>query len=365
MTPRYTKSYICIVKISKHTKLFKKFIMKLLLVANGKCFAFLGGGLDLEMKLTDVRVKLKDEVNELMPQNFNFLYENIAIAAKQEYIISLKHCVEKDEKEPNLYKLHFVEAPATPVVETNYFETAKSNSAEVDLEGDIRQKNSEPDDKASFVTIRSKIVIPMFTDEEINDNPCWLETHRRQHWNLLLKQVRESNELVHTTKRKFLRVIDTSWTLKKAELLQLRASELEIMRERYQTLYNERRVDMRRKSVDELSVGKNVEKNLELTGKYLFLVRKEDKTLQEFTESTNTMQQKMLMKRQMHDYLTNLKKASDSLFKSLAAEERRLKKFRVDYMSLFQSSNSDLSGQPLSFDEEQDIATEIQQTAQD
>ena len=58
--------------------------MKLQLVSEGKCFAFLAGDLTVNMHLAEVRARLKAEAEELMPSSYQFLYRNIPLSEKQE-----------------------------------------------------------------------------------------------------------------------------------------------------------------------------------------------------------------------------------------------------------------------------------------
>jgi len=59
--------------------------MKLQLVSEGKCFAFLAedSGLHLDMHLNEVRARLNTEAEELMPSSYKFLFRNIPLSANQ------------------------------------------------------------------------------------------------------------------------------------------------------------------------------------------------------------------------------------------------------------------------------------------
>ena len=71
-----------------------------------------------------------------------------------------------------------------------------------------------------------------FTDDEISHHPCELERARRQHWNLKVNQINKSEQRMKYNNTELLGIIDTDWTLKKAELLQSRTVELQFMQER-------------------------------------------------------------------------------------------------------------------------------------
>ncbi|XP_022804689.1 uncharacterized protein LOC111341904 [Stylophora pistillata] len=70
--------------------------MKLRLVSDGKCFA--GLTVDLEMLLVDLREKIKNEVQELMPSSFRFLFKNVPQGANQESRLMLRYCVENSDE---------------------------------------------------------------------------------------------------------------------------------------------------------------------------------------------------------------------------------------------------------------------------
>ena len=83
----------------------------------------------------------------------------------------------------------------------------------------------------------SKITVEMFTDEEIFGQPCWVERERWKYWNCKVKELCVSKEVANYGKTELIGVIDTAWTLKKAELLQIKVSQLQVIHERLKTVY--------------------------------------------------------------------------------------------------------------------------------
>ncbi|KAJ7380642.1 hypothetical protein OS493_007007 [Desmophyllum pertusum] len=139
--------------------------MKLQLVSGGKCFA--GITVDLNILLSDLREKIKTEVQELMPSSFQFLYKNILLGANQESQLKLLHCVEKS----NI--LHFKEQSdlghGTTALDT-WLKQSKPAAAKTESNFD---KKREATEKITSLSQHSKL--HTFSDDEIVSHPCWLE----------------------------------------------------------------------------------------------------------------------------------------------------------------------------------------------
>ena len=74
-------------------------------------------------------------------------------------------------------------------------------------------------------------------EEEIIGQCCWLERERRKYWKCKVNDLRVSKDVANYGKTELLGVIDTAWTLRKAELLLIRASQLQVMHERLKTVH--------------------------------------------------------------------------------------------------------------------------------
>mgnify|MGYP007058669720 CR=1 FL=1 len=101
--------------------------MKLQLVSEGKCFAFLAEDLHSNMQLAEVREKLKAETEQLMPSSYQFLYRNIPLSEKQESLLTLSLCWEQLDAAKEINVLQFSETNTTPelwgaVCKKNYLE---------------------------------------------------------------------------------------------------------------------------------------------------------------------------------------------------------------------------------------------------
>ena len=190
--------------------------MKLQLVSEGKRFAFLAGDLHSNMQLAEVRARLKAEAEELMPLSYQFLYRNIPLSEKQESLLTLRLrlCWEQPNAAKEIYVLHFSESNTTPeqlVLDTGLEATKSSDVPD-------KRENTEKS-RVNKCLNPSKIKLDIFTDEEIFGHCCWLEREKRKHWNCKVNELRLPKEVPNYGKTELIGVIDTAWTLKKADLL--------------------------------------------------------------------------------------------------------------------------------------------------
>lgn len=322
--------------------------MKLELVSEGKCFAFLAGDLHSDMQLAEVRARLKDEAEELMPSSYQFLYRNIPLSEKQESLLTLRLCWEQPNAAKDIFVLHFSETnttPEKPVLDT-WLKATKSSY--VPEETEINKKT-----RVNKCLNPSKIKLDIFTDEEIFGQCCWLERERRKYWNCKVNELRVSKEVANYGKTELIGVLDTAWTLKKAELLQIRASQLQVMHERLKTVYSHEYQSFKKKSNHPLTESTKIHHNMEILSKTLFFIQNENRCLSSETSKANKLQ----AEERLHKYLFELKRVSDALFKALSQQEKRLIKFQEDNIGEPRAEWCD--GKVLSVAEENDLAVEV------
>ena len=101
-----------------------------------------------------------------------------------------------------------------------------------------------------------------------------MERERRRFWNSKLKQLSLSKEVDHYNKTEIIGIVNTAWTFKKAQLLQIMASELQVMQERIQTVYAERYPTIIGKTcTDPLLLSSSINKNLKSVAKLIFFAK--------------------------------------------------------------------------------------------
>lgn len=96
------------------------------------------------------------------------------------------------------------------------------------------------------------------------------ERERRKHWNLKV-HLSASKQCMTYDKVELLGIIDTDWTLKKAELLQIRVFELQVMHDSLETVYDRH----------PLPPPKTISDNQELVSKLLFCIKNEKQQINE------------------------------------------------------------------------------------
>ena len=229
--------------------------MKLQRVSEGKCFAFLAGDLHLDMQLAKVRARLNAQNKELMPSSYQILYRNIPLSEKEESLLTLGLCMEQPDAATEMYVFHF----STPE--------------------QLTRISSNPQEKGENTEKSSNSKVDIFTDKEIFGQSCWLERERWKYWNCKVKELRVSKEVANYGKTELIGVIDTAWTLKKAELLQIRASQLQVMHERLKTVYNNEYQSLNKKSNHILSESTKIFDNTELISKTVFFIQNENRCL--------------------------------------------------------------------------------------
>lgn len=235
--------------------------MKLQLVSEGTCFAFLAGDLHLDMQLAEVRARLNAQNKELMPSSYQILYRNIPLSEKEESLLTLGLCMEQPDAATEMYVFHF----STPEQLTRI----SSNP----------QEKGENTEKSSNSKGLNSSKVDIFTDKEIFGQSCWLERERWKYWNCKVKELRVSKEVANYGKTELIGVIDTAWTLKKAELLQIRASQLQVMHERLKSVYNNEYQSLNKKSNHILSESTKNFDNTELISKTVFFIQNKNRCL--------------------------------------------------------------------------------------
>lgn len=329
--------------------------MILQLVSEGKCFSFLNGDMHLDMYLTEVRARLEVEAEELMPSSYTFLYGNIPVTAKQESLLTLRHlCLEKSEGPEtgkDIYVLQFLKTKTCEKHQTPV-QKAAGLDAWLKEEKQFSTPQSKTDKKEDNVpTHRSRnstIKVELYTNEEILAQTCWLERERMAFWNIKVNEMSVSKETAKYQKTELLGVIETAWTLKKAKILQVKTAEPKVMHERLKTVYFYEWQNLKKTSNDALTESVKIHENNELILKTLTFIRTENRRLSSEISKTNRAQA---------EYLYELKRASDALFKSLTNQEMRLSKFQEANRKEMKAEWCD--GEVLSVAEENDIAEEI------
>lgn len=319
--------------------------MKLQLVSEGKCFAFLAEDLHSNMQLAEVREKLKAEAEELMPSSYQFLYRNIPLSEKQESLLTLSLCWEQLDAAKEIYVLQFSETnttPEQPILDT-WSKTTKSSY--------LPEKRENSEKSRDNTNPKPKIKLDVFLEEEIIGQCCWLERERQKYWNCKVNDLRVSKDVANYGKTELLGVIDTAWTLRKAELLQIRASQLQVMHERLKTVHYHEYQSFKKKSNHPLTESTKIHHNMEILSKTLFFIQNENRCLS--NKTTNRLQ----AEERLHKYLCELKRANDALFKALSHQEKRLIKFKED--NIGEPRMEWYDGEVLSVAEENDTADAV------
>ena len=322
--------------------------MKLLIFEKDTCLACLYEETVLKIKLADLRVKFKTEISELVPESFQFLYQDIPLTPKQELTLMVAQCVIKDDNNSDeastLCKL--------------YIKTDKTHEKEIQQTSpEVSNVDLHASTTVSIFPSKYTNLPSLFTEKELSNQQCWLEQARQQHWNYKVQQLRDSRQVHKYNKLEYIGIIDTDWTFRKAEILKLKASELKVTEERIRTVHAEKLASCRRKtSSDLLTASQNIEKNLETVSKNLFLVRSEDKKLQKTTVAKVEKAEQAQIEERLHQYLSDLKRACDSLFKALEAQRLKLEKFIADSSKVCEFDEAERC---LTREEEEDVVAQF------
>ena len=183
--------------------------------------------------------------------------------------------------------------------------------------------------------------IVLFTDDEISNQPSWLERERRKHWNLKLHELNNSKQCTTYDNQELLGIIDTDWTFRKARLLQIRTDELQVMQDSLETVYHDQHP---------LTPPKTISGNYEEISKLLVYIENENSKLSSVTSESIRDQ----TEERLHNYLYDLKRSSDALFKALNSWEANLRKFKAKQLEKEPSDSA-----VLSLEEENEIASNI------
>ena len=279
-----------------------------------------------------------EEVKELMPSSFHFLYRNIPIASNQEFKLTLLNCVEESDARAEIFVLHFKDSRESDSVCTKSpldawlkklksSVTSENTNIEKKSEEHACEKGAPSQNQRESNSKGSK-----FTDEDIEGHPCWIERERRKYWNIKINELHTSREAENFSKLEWMGVLDTAWSLKKAELLKLRALQLQVLQEQFQTVHPSHYYqNVKKTSNDSLAPSKQIDTNIELISKILFCIQKENV---ELTDLSITKMKRVQSEERLHKYLYELKRASDALFKALSNQEIKLKEFEANVKKL-------------------------------
>ena len=179
----------------------------------------------------------------------SYLHRNIPLSEKQESLLTLGLCMEQPDAAKEMYVLHF----STPEQSTRI----SSNP----------QEKGENIEKSSNRKCLNPSKVDIFTDEEIFGQSWLLEKKRWKYWNCKVKELHVSKEVTNYGKTELIGVIDTAWTLKKVELLQIRTFQFQVMHERLKTVYNNEYQSLHGKSNHILTESTKIFDNTELISK--------------------------------------------------------------------------------------------------
>lgn len=307
--------------------------------------------------LKDVRKQMREEVDDLVPQEFNFIsIWGPPLSKVQEAKMSIKDALHDGNK---LVIRIFTKRKANEIDEgdnknncgltTSSPERPPAKKAVKKTWEHFFSNESVAKKTEQNETVKRKsfpfppIKMNLFTDDEISHHPCELERARRQHWNLKVNQINKSEQRMKYNNTELLGIIDTDWTLKKAELLQSRTVELQFMQERLENIYHGQHPPPPPKTISD---------NHEAVSKLLFYIKKEDTQLASITSK----QLRDQTEKRLHDYLCDLKRTSDALFKAQNSREASLRKFRG---KISEEWHDDTNTNILSNDEKNELASSV------
>lgn len=222
----------------------------------------------IDSMLIDIRKKIREEVNELVPQEFRFIsIWGPPISEVQEAKMSVRDALHDrktlvirsyDKKQNRKRKAgEFVEgnkankcgATSTrtsqdanhlresrlipdakkPMQKTlNKYFTIPSSVKTFNISEksalSFSEKVSDHEQKTEQNQTVKKGGIPcfpnrqilLFTDDEISNPPSWLERERQKHWNLKVQELNNSKQCTTYDNGELLGIIDMDWTLRKA-----------------------------------------------------------------------------------------------------------------------------------------------------
>lgn len=194
-----------------------------------------------------------------------------------------------------------------------------------------------PSAQSSSSTIWRRNKIQLHTNDEIQSATCWLEKERMSFWNLKADELQRSKETIHFTKQELIGAIDTSWVFKKVDLLKLRILELDSKKNRYRDVFSEvfQRAIQSKKSTTVLDLPQSIVKHEDEMSRMLFFIKNEHK---EILRIKADCEDRILAKRVVekeeliHDYLHQLKRSNDSLFKAICAHEVQVDRFADEHL---------------------------------
>lgn len=314
------------------------------LISNGECFAFLETKLDV--KLDEIRKRIRDEASDLITEAFTFLFKKVAIGKKQESRLTVRQCSQIDlVKSKTVYNLTFSkqkeECSTKPMKQNS--QTANTTVVTVEEKPESPPSNETCSNNSSVHKPRS-INIDLYTDADIESKTCWLEKEKMIFWNSKVKELQCSNETLHFKKQELIGVLETSWVFKKAELLKIRISELEVRKNRYKNVFSEQYFSsVQLKSTNFINLSPQVSKSEEEISKLTYYIDQEHRKILGMNLEGKTKKTRELSEAedQIHEYLHQLKRSSDSLYKALSVYQKRLDSFEAEQIN--RGKDNDLS----------------------
>lgn len=311
------------------------------LVSNGEYLAFIETNLDV--KLDEIRKRLKDESSDLLPGAFTFLFKNVTIANKQESRLSVRQCSERDNSRLKpvydlFLRLEDIQGSSHAIIYKSRYSNTPASSEELKSPTDnVSETNGSADVNEPDRSCPRKNKIDLYSTDEIQAQKCWLEKERMTFWNTKSQALQFSEETLQFKKQELVGALETSWAFRKAELLDIRISQIKIRQERYMNVFHEKyqRSCQSKNGVNLLDPSPQVYKFQDEISKSLYFIRKEHKTvldLQVARQGTELSREFLEVESRIHTHLHQLKRSSDSLYKSLSVLEKRLDNFEAEHI---------------------------------
>ena len=243
----------------------------------------------IDYMLTDVRKKIREEVDELVPQEFRFISiwgppisevqeakmsvqdalhdgKTLVIRSYNEKVNQKRQagefaegikaskcgvtCKETSQEDNQLREGRLIPDAEKLVQKTlnEYFSISSRAKTSTNSEKSCVSFNENGNDhehkteqnqtvkKGDLPCFPNRKIV-MFKDDEISNQPSWLERERRKHWNLKLHELNNSKQCTTYGNTESLGIIDTEWTLQKAQLLQVKTDELQVTQDSLETVY--------------------------------------------------------------------------------------------------------------------------------
>ena len=150
-----------------------------------------------------------------LPQNYVFTWKKTPISPQQEEIVKVSRCCEVVSQQPRILKLHII----------NKNNGSCSSNQEHDTVVSSDQPESSSIGKVDEQTaLRSGLKL-FHKDEVENPKITTMEKERRIFWNSLVNSINSQSHFKGWSLQALNGLIDTEWTMRKTELLQLDADQ--------------------------------------------------------------------------------------------------------------------------------------------